>query len=382
MQNTEFDVIICGAGPAGTTCALALGDSGLKVALVDKSSFPRDKTCGDALAAYIPKVLGTIRPAYAEAFRKLKEQMPVSIMRVVAPNGKIIDVCSEESGTIQTRLKFDQFLFELVSELKNITVFTQAEVTGVQTDEEGVSVQIAGGKQMTARLIIGCDGAQGVVCRMLTGVKMNPAHYSGAVRTYFRNVKDIPPLTFEIHLFKEILPGYLWIFPLPDNCANVGLGVLSESIASRKLNLRKELKRLIEEEPRLKERFRNAEMLEEVKGYGLPLGSRKVTLSGNRFMLCGDAGSLIDPLTGEGIGQAMISGRYAGWQALKCFRQRDFSAQFLKEYDDVVYAKLWKDHRRHYQLRRLGNDRGWLIDGVFNLVNRYAVVDKMFRKLF
>ena len=66
-MTEKFDVIICGAGPAGTTCALALGNSGLKVALVDKSNFPRDKTCGDAIAAYAPKVLNTINPVYAKA---------------------------------------------------------------------------------------------------------------------------------------------------------------------------------------------------------------------------------------------------------------------------------------------------------------------------
>ena len=58
-------------------------------------------------------------------------------------------------------------------------------------------------------------------------------------------------------------------------------------------------------------------------------------------MFCGDAGHLIEPLTGEGIGQAMVSGRYAGWQAMKCFEQDDFSAKFMKSYDTTVYKKLW-----------------------------------------
>ena len=63
-MTEKFDVIICGAGPAGATCALALGYSDLKVALIDKSNFPRDKICGDAIAAYVPKVLNTINPDF------------------------------------------------------------------------------------------------------------------------------------------------------------------------------------------------------------------------------------------------------------------------------------------------------------------------------
>ena len=73
-MTEKFDVIICGAGPAGSTCALALGSSGLKVALVDKSNFPRDKICGDAIAAYVPKVLNAINPDYSKALADFAEK--------------------------------------------------------------------------------------------------------------------------------------------------------------------------------------------------------------------------------------------------------------------------------------------------------------------
>src|ERR1700704_2114621 len=84
----EFDVIICGAGPAGSTCALALVDSGLRVAVLEKSSFPRDKTCGDAIAAYVPKVLATLDSSLTRSLEDFTEKINVNTCRLVAPNGR------------------------------------------------------------------------------------------------------------------------------------------------------------------------------------------------------------------------------------------------------------------------------------------------------
>ena len=339
MHTTEyFDVVICGAGPAGSTCALALGNSGLRVALVDKSNFPRDKICGDAVAAYVPKVLSTINPKYADALRKFTDKQEVNSVRIVAPNQNKIDIKFSENGFISTRLNFDNFLFEQASQLPQMKVFLDTPITNVEIHEHVVTVSAGENLRFESQLVIGCDGAQSMVNKKLTNTKIDLKHYSGAVRAYFKNVGGIDPHTFEFHFLQDILPGYFWIFPLPDNNANVGLGMLSQAISDRRINLRSEMVRLIETVPYLAERFAHAERLSDIKGYGLPLGSQKVTLSGERFMLCGDAASLIDPATGEGIGQAMISGRYAGWQAIECFKKNDFSGTFLKQYSaaDIV----------------------------------------------
>ena len=90
------------------------------------------------------------------------------------------------------------------------------------------------------------------------------------------------------------------------------------------------LLQIIERDPFLSPRFSDAEMTGEIRGHLLPLLTSKIPISGDRFMLCGDAASLVNPATGSGIGQAMQSGRFAGWQALKCFEKNDFSAGFMK----------------------------------------------------
>jgi menaquinone-9 beta-reductase len=94
-------------------------------------------------------------------------------------------------------------------------------------------------------------------------------------------------------------------------------------------------------------------------------------------MLCGDAAALIDPASGEGIGQSMISGRYAGWQAIKCFKQSNFSADFMKQYDKQLYDKLWKAHRKHYLIQQFVLNKEWLFSALFSLVLRSRLLTKL-----
>ena len=119
----EFDVIICGAGPAGSTCALTLAESGLKVAVIDKNIFPRDKTCGDAVAAYVPKVLATINTSLAKNLEYFQEKVNVNTCRLIAPNQKTFDLRFSQTGFISRRIDWDNFLFEAAAKQDNITFF-------------------------------------------------------------------------------------------------------------------------------------------------------------------------------------------------------------------------------------------------------------------
>lgn len=381
MNIQKFDIAICGAGPAGSTCALALAKSGLKVALIDKSTFPRDKICGDALAPYMGQVLGTIDPNLEKLYTDFEHKEDVNTLRIFAPNTKALDLNFGVQGAISTRMDFDNFLFEQAAQYSNIQPILGQAVKDIQVSKDHVDISLADQTQLQAQLIIGCDGAQGIVSRKLTSNKIDLRHHSAAVRAYYSNVTDIQTGSFELHYFKGLVPGYFWIFPLPDNKANVGFGMLSEKTSQQKMNLREKMQELIETVPSIKDRFKNAELLTPIKGFGLPLGSRKITISGERFMLCGDAASLIDPLTGEGIGQAVISGRYAGWHALKCFEQKDFSAKTMLAYRKMIYDKLWKANSLRYRVQRLITRFPWLINSITNIGTHSKLMRKLVAKL-
>src|SRR5258706_2025991 len=380
VGTKEFDVIICGAGPAGCTCALALADSGLRVAVLEKNSFPRDKTCGDAVAAYVPKVLATINSSLTRSLEDFTEKINVNTCRLVAPNQKAFDLRFSQTGFISRRIDWDNFLFEKASAQNDTAFFLKHTIRDITITGDGVTV-MAGNTEFKGSMVIGCDGAHSVVNRKITGTRPDPDHHCGAVRAYYSNVSGIPHDTFEIHLIKDLLPGYFWIFPVKNNMANVGLGVLSAVIARRKMDLRTSLQNVLEEIPYISDRFKNAERIGKIEGFGLPLGSRKVPMSGDRFMLCGDAASLIDPLSGEGIGQAIVSGRYAGWQAKKCFDENNFSAAYMKQYDAQVYHKFWSRHRKNHFIRQVMNNE-WLLNGVVNVARKSRLVRNVISKSF
>jgi len=138
---------------------------------------------------------------------------------------------------------------------------------------------------------------------------------------------------------------------------------------------------IINKIPEVHSRFKDAKALEDVKGFGLPLGSKKYAISGNRYMLCGDAASLIDPFSGEGIETAMESGKFAAEQILKSMAQNDFSANTLKAYDERVYKKMWGNFKNHYYLQRLLGDRVGLINTLIKIGN-IPWVNKQITKLF
>ena len=123
------------------------------------------------------------------------------------------------------------------------------------------------------------------------------------IRHYLADECDFQEENFiELHYVKDLLPGYFWIFPLADGWANVGLGMLTKDLSRLKVNLKSKLEEIVREHPTISPRFAQAEKVGKTLGFGLPLGSKQRPISGERMMLVGDAASLIDPFTGEGIG--------------------------------------------------------------------------------
>lgn len=378
----HFDCIITGAGPAGCTAALALAGKGLKVAVIEKNSFPRDKICGGALAAYIPKVLNTINPEFRDAFEAFSDKIPAHTCRIIAPDRHFIDFNVGQTGYLSTRESFDSFLVSLASTQPGIQFFLnqKAREITIHPGEDRVTVT-TDQALFESKILIGCDGANGISARTLSNARVDRSHSCVAVRAIYENVTGFEQGVFELHLLKESLPGYFWMFPLPGNKANIGMGMLSSEISGSGRNLRHELFECIESNPSIARRFEKSNRITPAEAALLPLGSRKVRMSGNNFMLCGDAASLVNPLTGEGIGQAMVSGRYAGWQALECIEKNDYSAQRMQQYDRQVYAKFWKNNQKSYQIQRFLMRRTTLLNSIIHLASRHNFVRQLIVKI-
>lgn len=382
MADKNFDVLIVGAGPAGAATAIRLADSGLKVALLDKAKFPRDKICGDALSVDVINQLAILSKKLAADFQTLQNKLPCYGVKIFSPDHHYLNIPfvyknQKTFGFISPRLSFDNLLFQHIKQYSNIEIFEECAVKQVEVTDEQVQIQSSQGI-FTGKMVVGADGAHSIVSKFLGKIKVEKQHYSAGLRVYYEGVTSFHHENYiELHFFKDILPGYLWVFPLAENKANVGIGMLSSTVSEKKINLKEVLEKLIKTHPGLKERFKEAKPLETIKGFGLPLGSKKRSLSGDRFLLAGDAAALIDPLSGEGIGNATRSGRIAAEHIVKCFQQKNFSAQFNKSYDKEIYQRMWSEFKISSFLQK-----AVCYPSLFNFAIRKAGQNKYLQQFF
>jgi geranylgeranyl reductase family protein len=365
----DYDVAIIGAGPAGTACALALRHSGLRVALLDKATFPRDKVCGDAIPGQALKALRQLDPAFAEALWQILPRDDVRESRLVAPSGDSLRMRWKLPSFNSPRETFDAALLALVRAHTATDVREGVMLKNLRIGPGHVELIPTQGAIITCGLVIGCDGANSVVGRkLLPEPRLARAHHCVGVRAYFENIAGTENGTTEFFLTRDYLAGYCWLFPVGPGRYNVGLGMLAEVVAAHHVDLKQTLHRLLATHPALAGRFAGARQLGPTVGFGLPLGGGRVRpISGRRFMLCGDAASLIDPLQGHGIDTAMQSGILAATQAAACFKQQDFSAAHLAEYDKQVAEKIGRKLAKSYRLMRFLSNKPWLVDAAVRL---------------
>ena len=367
-SSPRYDVAIVGAGPAGTACALALRGSGLRVALLDKAAFPRDKICGDAIPGAALKALAGLDPAYRAALAHLRPQSPARHSQLVAPSGRSLWLHWQKPSFNSPRLAFDAALLGLVRQFTDTEILENTGLLNVAASAEGVVLATTRG-EVRARLVIGCDGANSVVRRKLLPASARPQPCVG-VRAYFENVADAPDDTTEFYFSRDYLAGYCWVFPVGNGRYNVGLGLLTELVAAHKIDLKALLSEWLATHPALAGRFAQARQLGPTLGFGLPLGGAAgpaPAVGGRGFLLCGDAAALIDPLQGHGIDTAVESGILAAAQARRCCAAGEFGAAFMQPYAEQVQAQIGAKLRRHHRLMQLFSTRPWLVNAAVRL---------------
>lgn len=380
MNEGVFDVIIAGAGPSGAACAIALADKGISVALIEKDSFPREKVCGDAISLDTLKNLRQISERAYQTLLSFSEKRSIKGIRLFAPNGKDLTLdysailMDQSAGYVIQRIHFDNILIEEVRKHNHIAFFEKTTVISAKTGNEGVVVETSEGR-IEGKFLVVSSGENSDLLKSLQGTKRDPMHHSISMRAYFKGVEGTADDLIDLCFFREILPGYVWVFPMEKGIYNVGIGLLSSFQRKKKQNMKKLLENYLKGDSYLAPRFKNAEQISEYKGAGIPLGSRRVKLFGQRYIITGDAAHLVDPLTGEGMFPALASGKLAASHIEKVFSSENFNVTFGEEYKKAIESEIFPSLKRNYRIQKLVRRKG-----PFNFIASKA--HKMNRKTY
>lgn len=327
MHRPEpVDVVVVGAGPAGSAAALAALQrrSDARVVILDRAPLGRDKVCGDGIA---PQAIAALADLGVDAV--LPSEV-VAAVRVTIAGGGSASAVTGGAGAVVPRATFDERLARAAIDAG--ARFVQERVTTVHADGTGVVVD----GRWRAAAVIGADGAHSRV-RRLGGAPGNRGRaLAVAVRGYARTPAARP---HELLIRLDPRGGgglsYAWAFPVADGTSNVGYGRSSDAGAGGRDVLARRLAELLPEYDLAGVRL---------TGHPLPLSTRRPRAAAGRVLLAGDAASLINPLTGEGIYSAIVSGALAGEAAAAD------SATAARRYRAALARRFGRQHR---QLRLL-----------------------------
>jgi len=294
------DVLIVGAGPAGIAAGIEARRLGLDALVVDKAQFPRDKTCGDGLTTAALRHLEQL----GLDVRRLASYAPVSETVLVSPAGREVVVPLPPDGVyagVVTRIELDA---ALVEHARSLGVEVREHAGVVAIDDAG-AVTLADGAVVRPRWVVAADGHYSPVRRMLTGSERELGTWQ-AFRQYFTGVDD---RRLWVLFEEDFLPGYAWMFPVGDGRANLGFGVLRNGADGKSLAAKW---RSLTERPSVRRALGpNARPDGAMRAWPIPASYDRERLTHGRVLFVGDAANVVDPMTGEGIAQALETGALA-----------------------------------------------------------------------
>tara|TARA_X000001036_G_scaffold116807_1_gene110100 strand:- start:5545 stop:6924 length:1380 start_codon:yes stop_codon:yes gene_type:complete len=414
-NGASFDSIVVGGGPGGASAAGYLAMGGQRVLLIEKSVWPRDKICGDAVGG---KSLSYVKSLGVKEHLEQTAHFRVTGIMFSSPKGHEVrvalpeeDVARLEAGYALPRKQFDTLLFREVQDTVRAaggSVIQGGEVRQVLYDDgkggadpgphsgdarhgAGVVVRVGGrgGEEFTfhAPNLIGAGGYRCPVAKsMLEETYDEPmidrAHYCGGYREYWTGVKGCESQIgdIEIHFVDSVLPGYFWLFPVSEGVVNVGIGMVMAEMDKQKMKLKALQSDVITNHKLFKDRFADATMVKgSGKGWQLPFGSprKKAEMqprrsASNGVFLVGDAASLVDPFSGEGVGNALVSGEMAAQHILQKKKP--------SEYQRALWEALGPELTNSYRMQRMSR-KAWLLNWFVKKASKKPAIQEMMTEM-
>jgi geranylgeranyl reductase family protein len=351
----RYDLVVVGAGPGGSSAAYHSAKAGLNTLLIDRQEFPRDKTCGDGLMPHTASEVALMgladwldEPHHGKftgfsiythtAF--LRQNVPPSLH---GPRGYVVRRQETDAKLLERAISAGAH-FRAGVRATDLVRSSSGKVTGLEAVKAGESMRFE------APLVVVADGVGGFAGN---GVKVH--QNAVARRQYFRDVEGPDKQDLHVFITKDMNShgaGYGWVFYLGDGTANVGAGVSTASLARTGRNLKDFFDRFLEE-PQLAGWLKNATPEGPPTSWSLKMGMWGARRYGQGMMLVGDAGSMVHPISGEGVGYALESGRLAASWANEARVRQDYSASLLYGYERQLWRRRAREHLSGHALVNL-----------------------------
>lgn len=353
----HYQVVIVGAGPAGSAAAIQFKQKKIRTALIDKAVFPRDKVCGDGIPLKTFKLLSELGFSEAELFRGGRL---IKRMYVYSPAGDktIIGGLQPDAGTKSgciPRFFFDNMLFQKAAGMADaafigykLILFNREGDCWRLTIKNAVSGEE---KHLSADLLIGADGGNSMVARQSGLLAPDEKYRFDGLRIYYTGKKFEPA----VHLFydKLTLPGYVWIFPVAEERANVGIMINRRHKHESGKTIRQIFEEVLATNLQIREVLDGAQPMDKTRGAPLPLGVTRGERIADGLLLIGDAAAFINPISGGGIYFALLSAKMAAECGFAAFNAGGVSKNNLLPYEhwwrkSILPGFLYSDHLKKW----------------------------------
>lgn len=328
-------MLVVGAGPAGCAAGAVMARAGAKVVVVDQATFPRPKTCGDALSNKAVRIVEDL--CGEEVFRAAPHAVVKGSAAVFPDGTRIVRSYGDQPGRIVGRLELDDLLRRAL-ERAGATVIEGVHVRKLTVEGGRVTGAESDTHRWRARGVIAADGHGSVAWTSLNEDHVKGAGLAISATAYFEGLGALGAEGFSEHYFEREIPcGYGWIFPSVQGVSNVGVYQRADAYQAEKVPLAKMLAEFID---RHRDRFKNAAQVGKTRTWSLPLAGVRRRARVDGLLVCGDAGRYIDPLTGEGIWQALFSGLTAGEVTAEALKRGGLDAAAAQAFRRTCWRRI------------------------------------------